>query len=128
MTQTDRLKKYLDAGVAFTHLTQQRAEEIVRELVKAGEVKKRESQARVEELLERSKQTTDALRSFVETEVGAQIGRLGLATKAEVDELQRQVESLKRARATKAAKAPAARKASTRKTAAPADGADPAPS
>ena len=42
MAQTNVLKKYLDAGVAFTSMTQSKAEELVKELVKAGEVQTEE--------------------------------------------------------------------------------------
>lgn len=38
MPDTDPLRKYIDAGMLFTQLTRQRAEEIVRELIKNGEV------------------------------------------------------------------------------------------
>ena len=38
MAQTDMLRRYLDAGLAFTKMTQDRAEAIVRDLVRAGEV------------------------------------------------------------------------------------------
>ena len=38
MAQTNVLKKYLDAGVSFTNLTQSKAEALVKELVKVGEV------------------------------------------------------------------------------------------
>jgi hypothetical protein len=38
MAQNDIFKKYLDAGLAFTALTQARAEALVKDLVKAGEV------------------------------------------------------------------------------------------
>ena len=36
MAQTNVLKKYLDAGMAFTNMTQAKAEALVKELVKAG--------------------------------------------------------------------------------------------
>ena len=146
MAQTDRLKKYLDTGVAFTHMTQQRAEEIVKELVKAGEVKKGQSQKRVEELLDRSRQTSEGLRALVEAEVRTQVSKLGLVPKSELDEVKRELAKLKAEgtktvvktapAATKApatTKAPAAKKASTarktpaKKVVAPAPAAEKAP-
>jgi len=121
MAQTDRLKKYLDTGVAFTHMTQQRAEEIVRELVKAGDVKKGQSQKRVEELLERSRQSTDGLRALVESEVRTQIGKLGLVPKSDLEAVKRELAQLKAKqpktvkKAPEPAKAPAAKKSPTAK-------------
>ena len=38
MAQNDVLKRALDAGMAFTHTTRERAEALVGELVKAGEI------------------------------------------------------------------------------------------
>ena len=40
MAQNDMLKRYLDAGIAFTQMTRTRAEDIVKELVSAGEVQR----------------------------------------------------------------------------------------
>src|SRR5688500_680863 len=53
MAQSDVLKRYLDAGVAFTQMTRQRAEAIVRDLVKAGEVQSDQAQQVVQDLVER---------------------------------------------------------------------------
>ncbi|MCU1486461.1 MAG: hypothetical protein JWN67_3207 [Actinomycetia bacterium] len=76
MSQTDLLKRYLDAGVAFTQLTQQKAEEIVRDLVHAGEVNTGDARKRVEELLDRSKQSSEALVAIVRSEVQKQLAQL----------------------------------------------------
>ena len=133
MAQTDLLKRYLDAGLAFTQMTQQRAESIVRDLVKAGEVQASEATKRRDELIERSRQNTEKLMDAVRKEVNDQIRSLGLATQRDVQALRLEIQSLKKAAgstATKAAttppktkadtpakKAPAAKKASTTKKA-----------
>ena len=38
MAQNDMLKRYLDAGIAFTQMTRAKAEEIVKDLVKRGDI------------------------------------------------------------------------------------------
>ena len=38
MPQNELLKRYLEAGMHFSQMTRERAEAIVRDLVKAGEV------------------------------------------------------------------------------------------
>ena len=81
MAQTDLLKKYLDAGLAFTQLTQQRAEAIVKDLVKAGEVQAEQATQRRNELLDRSRKNTEALMSTIRKEVREQVKSLGLAKK-----------------------------------------------
>jgi polyhydroxyalkanoate synthesis regulator phasin len=95
MAQSDLLKRYLDAGLAFTQMTQQRAEAIVKDLVKAGEVQAEQATARRNELVERSKQNTERLVETVRREVRDQIRSLGLATQSDIDALRREIASLK---------------------------------
>lgn len=104
MAQTDLLKRYLDAGLAFTQMTQQRAEAIVRDLVKTGEVRAEHAGARRNELVERSRQNTERLVESVRREVREQVRSLGLATQSDIAALRREIASLKKAApATKAA-------------------------
>ena len=78
MAQSDNLKRYLDAGMAFTQMTRERAEAIVQEFVDAGEIRRKEAQKRIEELLERSQKNTEELLNLVRREVAEQIRNLGL--------------------------------------------------
>jgi DNA topoisomerase-1 len=120
MAQSDLLKKYLDAGLAFTQMTQQRAEAIVRDLVKAGEVQAEQATQRRNDLVERSRQNTEKLVEQVRREVRDQIRSLGLATQEDVRNLRAEIAALKKAstakKATTAKKAPA-KKAAAKKTA-----------
>lgn len=119
MAQNDLLKRYLDAGVAFTQLTQAKAEEIVRDLVKAGEVQTDDARKRVEELVERSRQNTEGILALVRAEVQTQVSKLGLVPRSEVDALKRELSQLKAQQPkTTVAKAPAAKKAAPAKKAA----------
>lgn len=94
MAQTDLLKRYLDAGVAFTQMTQRRAEEIVRDLVKAGEVQTAEAQQRVNELVAQSRENTERLVAIVRNEIRDQIDALNLATKGDLEGIRRQLDKL----------------------------------
>ena len=110
MAQNDMLKRYLDAGMAFTQLTRARAEAIVKDLVKAGELQREQAQDRVEDLLERSRKNTDQLRDLVRKEIREQLASIGLATKDDIARLERKLTSgagaaKKAAPAKKAAKA-----------------------
>ena len=80
MAQNDVLKRYIDAGLAFTALTQARAEELVKDLVKVGEVQADQARDAVADLLERSRKNSEKLLETVRTEVRQQITSLGLAT------------------------------------------------
>jgi polyhydroxyalkanoate synthesis regulator phasin len=78
MAASDPWKRYLDAGLEITSLTRKRAEAIVRELVKAGEVQRHDAQKRVEELLDRSRQVRETVSELVRDEVQRQMKTLGL--------------------------------------------------
>ena len=80
MAQNDVLKRYLDAGLAFTAMTQARAEELVKDLVRIGEVQADQARDAVTDLLERSRKNSERLLETVRTEVRQQITTLGLAT------------------------------------------------
>ncbi|HET8931156.1 MAG TPA: hypothetical protein VFN21_10905 [Acidimicrobiales bacterium] len=119
MAQREVLKRYLDAGAAFTQLTQKRAEAIVSELVSAGEVQASQASQTVQDLIDRSRATTEALVAQVRSEVKSQVSSLGLATKADIDRLEKRIESVSASPAKKApAKKSAAKKAPARKSAA----------
>lgn len=111
MAEADPLRKYVEAGIAFTQLTKARAEAIVRELVKAGDLQRDQAQDRVEELLDRSRKSTDGIVGLVRREIEKQLSSMGFATKDEVDKLEARLEGRLAAMATAAA--PAAKPAKT---------------
>ena len=85
------LRRYLDAGMAFTQLTRARAEAIVKDLVKAGELQREQTQDALEDLLERSRKNTDQLREIVRKEIRQQLAAIGLATKDDIARLERKL-------------------------------------
>jgi polyhydroxyalkanoate synthesis regulator phasin len=91
MAQRDMLKRYLEAGMAFTEMTRARAEGIAGELVKAGELQRDQMQSSVDELIDRSRRNTQQLISLVRQEVTGQLSLLGLATKDDLDALEKRL-------------------------------------
>ena len=91
MAENDLLKRLLDAGMTFTALTRQRAEEVVRDLVRAGAVQSEQAQTAVEELLERSRHNRDRLIETVRSEIDQQISRLDLATREDIERMVQRV-------------------------------------
>ena len=124
MAQSDLLKRYLDAGIAFTQMTRQRAEEIVRDLVEAGEVQSDQVQQFAQDLLDRSRENTERLIEIVRKEITEQVTNLGLVNRDDLARLRERVESLARSAtpgrsgASAPKKAPAPKVASVAKTAA----------
>jgi polyhydroxyalkanoate synthesis regulator phasin len=76
MANNERIRKYLDAGSVFGQVTRGRAEEIVRELVNAGDIQRSEAQEWVDTLVERSRKTSEQIIEMVRHEVAAQLSRV----------------------------------------------------
>src|SRR5438105_15554419 len=100
MPQNELFKRYLEAGMQFSQMTRERAEAIVRDLVKAGEVQAEQTQALVNEVVERSRKNTERFIDQVQTEVRKQLSVAEFVTKdvaarlqAQVDELRSQIQS-----------------------------------
>src|ERR1700683_1567796 len=80
-------QRYLDLGMAFTQMSRKRAQEFVRDLAHEGEVARGQADDWVEELLARSRKTTEHMVDFVREEVKRQVKVLGLVNKDDVADL-----------------------------------------
>ena len=105
MPQNDLLKRYLDAGMAFTAMTQARAEAIIKDLVKAGEVQTEQAQKAVEDLVDRSRRNSEKLADTIRREIRQQISNLGLATKDDIARLEKKIAAVSKPAARPAKKA-----------------------
>ena len=112
----EQLRRYLDAGVAFTQMTRDRAEAIVREFVRAGELQAEQTQNAVEDLIDRSRRNTERLAEIVRREIRQQISNLGVATKDDLARLERRIDTVAGAKKASPKKA-AARKRAAKKAA-----------
>jgi polyhydroxyalkanoate synthesis regulator phasin len=73
VANTDILKRFLDAGASFTQMTRERAEKLVKDLVQLGEVRADETQQAVQELVDRGRESTEQLMTWISTEVRKQM-------------------------------------------------------
>jgi polyhydroxyalkanoate synthesis regulator phasin len=78
MAQNDIVKRYLDAGMAFTQLSREKAEEFVKDLVKQGDVRRKEAEDVIEALVERSRKNTEELVTLIRQEIADQLRNVGL--------------------------------------------------
>lgn len=78
MAKSDGFKRYVEAGALLGQVTRARAEEIVRELVNAGDLQREQAQRWVDDLVERSRRASEDLVGLIRTEVSAQLTALGL--------------------------------------------------
>src|SRR5436305_6549305 len=95
MPQNELFKRYLEAGMQFSQMTRERAEAIVRDLVKAGEVQAEQTQTMVAEVLDRSRKNTERFVDQVQSEVRKQLSVAEFVTKDAVARLQAQIDELR---------------------------------
>lgn len=130
MTSYDFLRRYIEAGTAFTQITKKRAEEVVNELVRSGEIQRGQAQDWVEDLLQRSRKNVEALSVTVRREVAGQLKALGIETVDDLVEMVRDVvnstvDQAREAGSSALGKRPA--RARTRGTSAGSAGSSPSP-
>jgi polyhydroxyalkanoate synthesis regulator phasin len=126
MTENDGLRRYVEAATTLTQITRSRAEELVRELIKTGELERHRAQEWVEDLVKASRTRSEALVATVRGEVQHQLKELGFTNvddlaKKVADVLARSSAAGRKAarRAGKKAKKPTSKKSSSPKKSAP---------
>jgi polyhydroxyalkanoate synthesis regulator phasin len=90
MASNNLLKRLLDTGVMFTGMTQDQAEKIVKDLVKAGQARRKDSAAIVEMLVNRGRDAGGAAVASLQAELAKQLGRIA----ARLDGVEQRVEEL----------------------------------
>jgi polyhydroxyalkanoate synthesis regulator phasin len=85
MAEDDLLRRLLDAGMTFSAMTQARAEALIRDLVKQGEVQAEQAQATIDELLDRSRRNSERWLEAIRSEIDQQITKLDLATRGDIE-------------------------------------------
>jgi polyhydroxyalkanoate synthesis regulator phasin len=110
----DELRRMAIFGSGMVELTKASAEKIVKDLVKEGEVRRKQASSVVKELMETSRANRKELVRFVRAEMQNQIESMGLATKRDVERLERRVARME----VGLAEASSPRKTAARKTAA----------
>jgi polyhydroxyalkanoate synthesis regulator phasin len=76
MASNERIRKYLEAGTVLGQVTRARAEEIVRELVSAGDIQRGQAQEWVDNLVDRSRKTSEQVLELVRHEVASQLSKI----------------------------------------------------
>jgi polyhydroxyalkanoate synthesis regulator phasin len=110
-------------GSGIAELSKTRAEKIVKDLVKAGDVRRKNASGVVKELLETSRDNRRELVRILRAEVKSQIEALGVATTRDLERLEQRVARLEartKTTAKKTTRKPAkstARSTTPRKTA-----------
>lgn len=121
----DELRRMALFGSGVAELTRHRAEQIVKDLVKVGDVRKGQASGVVKDLLDRSKQNRQEIVKLVRGEIRNQIEALGLASKRDFERIERRVtrlESRSEKKSEKTASPKSAGKKTSKKSTAKASG------
>jgi polyhydroxyalkanoate synthesis regulator phasin len=98
-------------------LTQQRAERLVRDLVRSGEVQTEHAQSMVTELIDRSRKNRERLANEIERIVREQVAKLRVANQADLARLEKRIAALERTQKRAGAKKSSSKKAPAAKAA-----------
>ena len=94
MERDDLFRRSFEAATTYLGLSRERAEAVVKELVKAGEVSRTQAQRVIEELVDRSRQGTEEARELIRREIAQQLTALGVATKDDISRLEAKLDQL----------------------------------
>jgi len=91
---SETLRRLAAAGLGLAWLTKEKAEAVVQELIKQGEVSREEGKELLDELLRRAEMEKDELRRRVDAEVRRLIKGAGVASAEDVRRLEERIERL----------------------------------
>lgn len=90
------IEKILLAGLGGLTITREKAEEIVADLVKKGEVARNDQSEFVNRLLEKGENTRTEIEKVVEKSIAKVLDRLNIPTKSDIDALVKKIDELAR--------------------------------
>lgn len=90
----DLLKKVMLAGLGAFAITKEKAEEIVDELIKKGELTEDKRLKTVQDLLDKAREQEDALNAKVAATVKNVLEKLDLPTRKDIARLEKKLDQL----------------------------------
>ena len=90
------LKDFVNLGLGALVMTKEKAEEVVNELVKKGEVGQEEGKELINDLIEKGEKGKKEIEDKIEKTVKSVIEKLDISAKKEVEELKSEIEELKK--------------------------------
>ena len=90
----DEIRRVALITSGVVELTRNRAEAVVRDLIKSGDVSGGQATQMVRDLMERSKQNRTEILNLIRSEIRNQSESLGLASKRDIERLERRVARL----------------------------------
>jgi polyhydroxyalkanoate synthesis regulator phasin len=90
----DLIKKAMFTGVGLVSLTKDKIEEIAQDFVEKGRLSEQEGKKFVDELLQRSDESKEAIRKQIDDRIQLAMQKVNIARSSEVEELKAQIKEL----------------------------------
>ena len=87
-------KKSVLLGMGAVTLTREKAEALVDELIKKGELAREERTTAIDEFLKKAEEEEKVLRGKISAEIEKAVTKLGLPTKKDVERLEKKIDDL----------------------------------
>ena len=93
----DLIKKAMFTGAGIVSLTKDKVEELARDFIEKGKLSEQEGKKFVEELLERTKESKEALRQQIDERIQLALQKANIARGSEIEDLKVQIRELRAA-------------------------------
>jgi polyhydroxyalkanoate synthesis regulator phasin len=87
----ERFRRYQDVGADFLEEARRRAEEFLNDFSKVGDSTHRQAHGAVDDMVGGSRRNTGLIVNAVRDEMAAQLSLLGIATKRDLEDLERRL-------------------------------------
>jgi len=112
----DEVRRLALFGSGVAELTRHQAEQIIKDLVKAGDVRRQQASSAARDLYDRSRENRKQLIGIIRTEIENQVQNLGLASTRDLQRLERRIARLESERKATPAKRSTTTKSTAKKT------------
>lgn len=92
----EQLKRWVSTGIGLALLTKEKAEEIVQELIRQGEISRDEGKEILDGLIRRAQAERDELQRRIDAEVRRLLESAGLARQEDVRRLEEELRKLEK--------------------------------
>lgn len=91
---TNLIKKTILTGLGIVSLTKDKAEKLVKDLIKEGELSKSEGAKMTKDLLEKVEKNKENLENKIEKTTAKALAKLNVPTHKEITDLKKKIENL----------------------------------
>ena len=91
---SDLIKKTILTGLGIASLTKEKAESLVKDLIKEGELSKSEGAKMTKDLLEKIEKNKEDLENKIEKTTAKALAKLNVPTHREITDLKKKIENL----------------------------------